>query len=169
MLIHVFPKPLDEFNYPENIIRRLIQRLDFTLVLNEPGFLCSLRSHTQREYYFRNQVLAASVYHLPKYYKLACEKIPISNLLEKSLTITNLCILAIVKLICFSSFVNGILWLHTAYLEIQNFILDRWGSRCNHPHADVTLPRSWCVQSPWRVLWLPLVQLVPSGTPCTSA
>lgn len=79
------------------------------LVLNKPDFVCPLRSRTQREDYIRNQVVAASVYHLPKYYKLACEKIPTPNPLEKSLTITNLCVLAIIKLICFSSFVNGIL------------------------------------------------------------
>lgn len=47
------------------------------------------------------------------------------SLRKKSLAVTNLCILAIVKLICFSSSVNGILGLHTAYLGIQNFILDR--------------------------------------------
>lgn len=50
------------------------------LVLNEPDLICLLSSH---KVYFRNQVLAASVYHLPKYYKLACEKIPISNPLGK--------------------------------------------------------------------------------------
>lgn len=139
------------------------------MLVLKPGFVCLLRADTQRKDYFRNQVLAASVYHLPEYYKLACEKIPISNQLAKSLTTANLCTSAIVKLMRFSSSVNGILWLHTAYLEIQNLIPDQWGSSCTHPHAAVTLPRSWCVLSPWRVLWLPLVLSVPSGTPCSAA